>query len=142
MQNTVLHTLALFYFQEKIMNKNQSKKETLKCLEDHCLDNRVKRANTEVWKDATFHLVKAKRTSRNDNITHEKVSNELCTQIWEQVDIETGSCHLPNVMGHTIVVVRVVGAFALVYWNPPRKFQERNVALGHVQWKQRAHLWN
>lgn len=81
MKTTLIFAPALVYFMGAALNKETSPEDALKCLDDHFLDGQAKRINDEVCQDLTLELVRAKRSLKNEDVTHEMVLNGLATQI-------------------------------------------------------------
>lgn len=109
---------ALVYFTDVVIIKSKNRDEALRMLEDRFLDDRAKRVNDDVYPGLSFALFKLKIVSRKDEVTHEKILNEIYSQISELADIRTVSGHSSDVMAKNFASVRGVKAFELVYRNP------------------------
>lgn len=129
METTFLRGPALVYFMDEVMFEAKNPDEAIHLLEKHYLDDRDKMINDDVWMKLTFENIKLSRASRNLEVTHEKVLNDLTTQISELAGIRTGSGHSADVMAKTIAAVRGVDAFTFVFQNPPRQLHALNSAL-------------
>lgn len=103
-----------------VITKARSPDEALRLLEDHFLDDRAKRINDDVWLEISFPLFKLKIGSKNEEVKHEKVLNEFCSQILEHADIRTGSGYASDITAKMIAAVRGIKAFARSYRNCPR----------------------
>lgn len=94
--------------------------DALQLLEDQLLHNCAKRVNDDVWLELSFDLIKVGRVSNSDEVTHKNILSELCTPLSELDDIRTGLGHSSVVIARTIVAIRGVEAFGLVYSSPSR----------------------
>lgn len=122
LQTAFLKGPALVSFTNVIIRRVIGPDDALQLLEAHFSDDCAKQVNDDVWLELSFDLIKLKRALRNEKVTHEKVLNELCTQISELADTITGSGHSSDVMTKNIAAVRCVEAFEPVYRNSLKNF--------------------
>lgn len=101
----------------------------LQLLEYHFLDDRAKQVNDDVWSEFFFDLIRLEWVAKNEEVTHEKILNKLCTEIQKLTDIRTGSGHSSDEIAWTIAALCAVEAFEHLYRNSMKEFQALNSAL-------------
>lgn len=87
LQTTVLKRPALVNFMDVIVRVAVAPDGLVKLLQDYFLDEWARGAKVDVWWEFCFILIKSKRSSKNEKVTHEKDLNEIRAQISEIFDI-------------------------------------------------------
>lgn len=81
-----------------VVTKATSSAEAENTLESYLLDDPAMQVNDAVLLNLSFTLMKINRSSKHEEVSHEKVCNEPCSQIHEPADIRTRSRYLPDAM--------------------------------------------
>lgn len=129
LETTSSEQLALVYFFHIIIRTVIGFEHGLQLFEDTFLEECPKRVNDDVWSELSLDFIKLKPASKNEEVTHEKKLNGLCTQILKLAKIRTGSGHSSDVTAKTSAAVRGVKVFKLIYRNPPKAIHALNSAL-------------
>lgn len=88
--NSFLSGQALVYFSGVIKPKAKNVADALKMLEEHCLNDRAKLVNGQVWDELTFSFVEEKRKFNAKPVSYENSLDDLFNEIAELKDMRTG----------------------------------------------------
>lgn len=110
-------------FMDEVIVEAQTPVEAVRMFESHLLDNTAKRVSYNLWMELLFDMFEMSRALRNEEVTHEKVLNDLRTEISELANIRPGSENSADVMIKTVAAVQGIEAFSLICRDPKYSYK-------------------